>query len=81
MAATSNQPIKVRVNRSFYFDGKPLAVGTEVSIPPALAAELDGAGKIERADREPSAVHKAALQVASLKAERKAGGSAAAKRG
>jgi hypothetical protein len=79
MASATNQPIKVRVNRAFYFDGKALPVGAEVSIPPALAAELDGAGKIERADREPSQAHKAALVNAALKAERK--GASAPKKG
>lgn len=79
MAAGNNQPIRVRVNRSFVLEGKVRAVGEEVTIPPSLAAELDHAGKIERSDREPSMAHREALMAAKLKADRKAGAGKAAK--
>jgi hypothetical protein len=71
MATSHNQPIKVRVNRAFWLDGKVQKVGDTVDLAPALASELYGAGKVERGDREPSDAHREALQAAKAKAARK----------
>jgi hypothetical protein len=74
MATSSSQPIAARVNRAFWMEGKVHNVGEKISVPPALASELYAAGKIERADMEPSELHKQALLDIKMKADRKSAG-------
>lgn len=69
-----NQPIKVRVNRAFWLNGVVQQVGDEISLNPALANELAGARKVERADLEPSEEHKKLLAEVAARAKRKAEG-------
>lgn len=68
----TNQPVSARVNRAFWYEGKVYEVGSKLALPPAVASELYAAGKIERADLEPSPMHKQALLEVKAKAERKA---------
>lgn len=67
-----NQPIKVRVNRAFWLNGEVKNIGDELPLAPSLANELAGAGKVERADLDPSEEHVKRLAEAKARAKRKA---------
>lgn len=66
-----NQPIKVRVNRAFWLNGEVKNIGDELPLAPSLANELAGAGKVERADLDPSEEHVKRLAEAEAKARAK----------
>jgi hypothetical protein len=58
-----NQPatMRVRVLRSFYHQGEPLAVGSELDMPRVAALEVIATNKAQRADTPaPAAKPKAA---------------------
>jgi hypothetical protein len=63
--------IKCRVNRPFWKDGRVHDIGSELVLPAALASELYAAGKVERAENEPSDYHRQQLADAKARQARK----------